>query len=85
MKKNGHKLPSFGSLKEIEEFWESHELTEFENDFKKINDLDMDIKDCTYLPVTLTMYDKLEKIASTQNTTVDRLIQRWVQEKLADF
>jgi len=85
MKKTNHKLPTFKSLKEIEEFWDSHEFTEFQNDFKEINDLEVDIKSRTYLPVTLTMYEKLEKIALAQNTTVDNLIKRWVQEKLTEW
>ena len=85
MKKTNHKLPPFKSLKEIEEFWDSHEFTEFQNDFKEINDLEVDIKSRTYLPVTLTMYEKLEKIALAQNTTVDNLIKRWVQEKLTEW
>ena len=85
MKKSVLKLPTFNSLKEIEEFWDSHEFTEFQEDFEEIRNVDVDIKDRTYLPITLTMYDKLEKIASEKNTTVDHLIQRWVQEKMAEF
>lgn len=85
MKKDVNKLPTFKSLKEMAEFWDSHEFTEFQDEFKEISDIDVDIKNRTYLPVTLTMYDKLEKIALAQNTTVDRLIMRWMQEKLAEF
>ena len=85
MKKTNHKLPTFKSLKEIEEFWDSHEFTEFQDEFKEINDLEVDIKSRTYLPITLTMYEKLEKIALAQNTTVDNLIKRWVQEKLREW
>jgi uncharacterized DUF497 family protein len=85
MKKSIPKLPTFNSLKEIEEFWDSHEFTEFQGDFKEIEDIDVNIKDRTYLPITLSMYDKLEKIASEKNTTVDRLIQSWVQEKMTEF
>ena len=85
MRKNVHKLPTFKSLKEIDEFWDSHEYTEFQDDFKEIKHLEVDIKDRTYLPITLMMYEKLEKIALAQNTTVDNLIKRWVQDKLVKF
>jgi len=85
MRKNVTKLPAFKSLKEIEEFWESHEFTEFQDEFKEIKNPEVEIKDRTYLPITLTMYEKLEKIALQLNTTVDSLIHRWVQEKLAEF
>jgi len=85
MKKTDHKLPDFRSIKEMEEFWETHELTEFQDDFKEIHDTKVDIKNRTYLPITLTMYEKLEKIAHAQHTTVDRLIHRWVEEKLNNF
>jgi len=85
MRKTVHRLPTFKSLKEIEEFWDSHEFTEFQDEFKEINDLEVDIKNRIYLPITLTMYEKLEKLALAQDTTVDRLIHYWVQEKLAAF
>lgn len=85
MKKINPKLPDFKSLKEMEEFWETHELTEFQNDFKELHDTKVNIKNRTYLPITLIMYEKLEKIAQAQHTTVDRLIHHWVEEKLDEF
>ena len=74
--KNMHKLPIFKSLNEMDEFWDSHEFTEFKDDFREIEHAVVDIKERSYLPITLMMYEKPEKIASKQNTTVDRLIQR---------
>ena len=47
--------------------------------------MEIEIKNRSYLPVTLTMYEKLEKIAKQQHITVDRLILRWVQERLTEF
>ena len=85
MRKSVLNLPTFNSLKEIDEFWDSHEFTEFQEDFEEIRGLDVNIRDRTYLPITLTMYDKLEKITLEKNISVDRLIQRWVQEKMAEF
>jgi len=67
------------------EFWDSHEFTEFQDEFREIEHPDIEIRDRSYLPVTLSEYEKLEKIASKQNTTVDRLIHSWVQEKLVEF
>jgi len=75
----------FNNLQEIEEFWNSHEFTKFNQDFKEINNLEVNIKNRSYLPVTLSMYEKIEKIAIAKNITVDRLIQRWLEEKLAEF
>lgn len=51
-----------------------------QENFEEIREVDVNIKDRTYLPITLSMYDKSEKIASEKNTTVDRLIHHWVQE-----
>jgi hypothetical protein len=85
MKKNEHIPPNFKTLKEMGEFWASHEFTEFQDEFIELEHPDIKIRDRSYLPVTLTEYEKLEKIASNKNITVDRLIQRWVQEKLVDY
>jgi len=85
MKKRENRLPNFNSLKEMDEFWGSHKFTEFQDEFREIEHPDIEIRDRSYLPVTLNEYEKLEKIASKQNTTVDRLIHRWVQEKLVEF
>jgi len=85
MKKSDHKLLNFKSLKEMDEFWDSHEFTEFQDEFKEIEHPEIEIKDRSYLPVTLKEYEKLEKIALEQNTTADHLIQRWVQERLVEY
>lgn len=85
MKKNSYKLPIFNNIQEIEQFWSSHEFTEFQGDFVKASDIEFDIKNRTYLPVTTSMFEKLEKIANEQQTTVDRLLHHWIEEKLAEL
>lgn len=76
-------MPAFKNLNEIEEFWESHEFTRFQDEFSNVSDLEVNITNRTFLPVTLTIFQKLEKIAAVQQTAVNRLIHRCVEEKLA--
>lgn len=77
-------LPEFSSLKEIAEFWDDHDFTDYEDEFKEVSDLAFNIKNRFYLPITLDQYDKIESIARNKGITVESLISNWVEERLAN-
>ena len=85
MKKTKGKLPPFKNLQEMADFWDTHEFTDFAHEFSPVKNATIAFDKKTYLPITLAMYEKLEKIASARDLSVDALIKQWVEEKLAEF
>jgi len=85
MKKSKSNLPVFKTLQEIADFWDSHEFTEFSHEFTPVKDVEVKLSSRTYLPITMAMYEKLEKIAASRGLSVDALIKQWVEEKLAQY
>jgi hypothetical protein len=85
MRKSKSKLPIFKNLQEMADFWDSHEFTEFSHEFTPVKDVEVKLNSRTYLPITLAMFEKLEKIAASRDISVDALIKQWVEEKLAEY
>lgn len=85
MKKSKDKLPTFKNLREVADFWDTHEFTEFAHEFTRAKTAEIELRKRTYLPVTLEMYEKLEHIATARGISVDVLIKQWVEEKLAEY
>jgi hypothetical protein len=79
------KLPEFESLEEMGEFWDTHDFTDFESEFTEVKDVEINIRNRIYLPLSVAMYEKMEKIADSQGKTVEALIREWLSEKLTAF
>ena len=84
MKKND-KIPEFENLKEMADFWDNHDFTDFEDEFEEAPAIKFDIKNRRYLPISLETYEKMETIAQEKGISVERLMRTWVEEKLFDL
>ena len=81
-KKSG--VPKFSSYEEEARFWDTHDTTDFEDEFKPVRvrfakDLSADII-VTLDPDTLT---KVRAAARLKKTDPPTIIRRWVMERLA--
>jgi len=83
--KKREKIPEFDSLNEMANFWDDHNFVDFEDEFEAAPDVKIDIKNRRYLPISLKMYEKMERIAHQKGMSVERLIRTWVAEKLAEI
>ena len=83
--KKRDKIPEFNNLKEMADFWDNHDFTDFEDEFEEAPGIKFDIKDRRYLPISLEMYEKMESIAQKKGISVERLMRTWVEEKLVDL
>jgi hypothetical protein len=72
------------SYKEIEEFWDTHDLTEFWDQTKKAS-FEVDIEsEATYYSLDRRLAEKVQAIAQERGVSADTLINLWVQEKLLE-
>ena len=70
------------SYKEIGDFWDTHDLTEFWDQTKKTS-FEVDIEsEVTYYSLDKRLAEKVQDIAQKQGISADTLINLWVQEKL---
>lgn len=76
------KLPKFSSNPELVEFFETHDMGEYESELPEVN-FDIDIKQSHYL-VSIDRYlmSKLLDVAKNQEVSVEILLNSWLKEKL---
>lgn len=76
------KLPKFSSDLELVEFFETHDLGEYETELPEA-DFHVDIKQSHYL-VSIDRYlmNKLLEVAKDRQVSVEILLDSWLKEKL---
>lgn len=76
------KLPKFGADPKLVEFFETHDMGEYESELPEVN-FDVDIKQSHYL-VSIDRYlmSKLLDVAKDQQVSVEILLDSWLKEKL---
>lgn len=84
MRKHKSTLSQATSYKEIGEFWDTHDLSDFW-DKTKATSFEVDIEsEVTYYAVDKMLSEKIQSIAQKRGVTADTLINLWVQEKLQE-
>jgi len=72
------------SYKEIGEFWDTHDISDFWNKTKEVS-FEVDIEsEVTYYAVDKILSEKIQTVAQKRGITADTLINLWVQEKLQE-
>jgi predicted DNA binding CopG/RHH family protein len=75
------KIPEFISLEEFQDFWDKHDLTEFEDKLKEVF-ISVDLKRSKNL-VTIDpeILKRIRKTAAQKGLKTESLINIWLQEK----
>jgi len=84
MKRHKSSVSQATSYKEIGEFWDTHDLSDFWDRTKEAS-FEVDIgSEVTYYAVDKILSEKIQTIAQKRGVTADTLINLWVQEKLQE-
>jgi hypothetical protein len=76
------KLPRFSSNQELVEFFETHDMGEYESALSEAS-FEVDIKRSHYLiSVDGDLMSKLLEVAKEQQISVEMLLDSWLKEKL---
>ena len=77
-------IPQTDSIEELAKFWDSHEVTDFENELEEVTMPVFSRVPGTTLQVELTAkeFSALKMIAQEQHSDYTRLLKEWVLEKL---
>lgn len=79
------KIPVFHSYEEEANFWDTHSVTDFEDETEDVDivfELDKPKRESLILRVNKDMKRKLEKVAKKKKVSVSTLSRIWLAEKL---
>lgn len=84
MKKSRTSISRATSYKEIGEFWDTHDLSDFWDKTKEVS-FEVEIgSEVTYFAIDRTLSDRIQAIAQKRGIAADTLLNLWVQEKLQE-
>ena len=82
---NSKKLPSFTSLDELVEFFDTHDMGEYEEDLPEA-DFEVDLRKKTHLvAIDEETNNRLTEIAEQEQTPAESLVNSWLKEKISRY
>jgi hypothetical protein len=80
----GLKLPPIDSIEELAKFWDTHDLTDFEEELEEVTEPVFERKPETMIPLHLhpQELDAIRRVAKAQGVEEAALVREWVLEKL---
>jgi len=83
MKKDKSSISKAKSYKEIGDFWDSHDLSDYWDKGKEV-EMDIDIESEIFLyAIEKSISEKLQEIAHKRGISADTLLNLWLQEKIS--
>ncbi len=81
---NMGKIPKTDSIEELAKFWDSHDITEFEDELEEVVEpvFDRDTQAVVRVHLARKQADALKRMAQSRGLDEATLVQEWVNEKL---
>lgn len=76
------RIPQTDSIQELATFWDTHDLTDFEDQLEEVTEPVFSQRTVIPLSLELTEVEAVRKIAEAQGVADVELIRGWVREKL---
>jgi hypothetical protein len=84
MKRGKSSISKVKSYKEIGEFWDTHDFSDFCDQTKRVK-FEVGIEsEITYYSLDKKLSEKVQSIAQERGVSPDTLINLWVQEKIRE-
>jgi predicted DNA binding CopG/RHH family protein len=75
-------LPQTDSIQELAEFWDTHDLTDFEDQFEDVAEPVFELTRRITVDLPVNQAQAIDELASAKGVTVTQLVGEWVAEKL---
>lgn len=72
--------PQTDSIRELAHFWDTHDLTDIENELQEVNEPVFERENA--LSVPLPTAEAVHEIAKSKGLTDAELVHQWVREKI---
>jgi hypothetical protein len=78
------RIPDFKTLEEAADFWDTHDFEDYVGDTVPVEVAVRSTrrKKTLTIPVELSVYAKIEALASRRRVRVETLVSRWLKEKV---
>ena len=76
------RLPQTDSIQELAKFWDTHDLTDFENDLEEVTEAVFEQRTLIPLHLESSEAEALKKLAEAEGIAESELIRGWVREKI---
>ena len=77
---NRTKMPQTDSIQELAHFWDTHDLTDFEDELEEVNESVFELLPQLSVPLNLKELEALSALAKSRNICPVDLIREWVLE-----
>jgi hypothetical protein len=82
---NSNKLPSFASLDDLVEFFDTHDMGDYEESLPEVN-FDVDLQRKIHLvAIDEETNNRLTEIAEQEQTPAESLVNLWLKEKISRY
>ncbi len=75
------RFPQTDSIRELAQFWDTHDLTDFEDQLEEVTEPVFEREKVVEIRLTTKDAETLENIARTQGIDPSDLIRSWIAEK----
>lgn len=79
---SGEKIPQTDSIQELAQFWDTHDLTDFEGQLEEVTEPVFERETEVTLRLPSNEAEAAEKIARSQGMGLTELIRQWVRERV---
>ena len=83
-KMNSRKLPRTDSIHEMAQFWDTHDLTDFENDLEEVTEPVFERDTAITFRLHTSEAEAIRRIAKNKGMAETELVREWVLEKIQD-
>jgi predicted DNA binding CopG/RHH family protein len=77
------KLPETDSIQELAEFWDTHDLTDYEDELEEVAETVFVRGAAIKVPLESREVEAVEQMAQAKGVSREELVRAWVQQKLA--
>lgn len=81
---SGPKIPQTDSIQQLAQFWDTHDLTDFEDKLEEVTEPVFERSTMVKIPLQPEEMAALKEIAESRGVACADLIRQWVLEKIQD-
>jgi len=79
---NTEALPQTDSIQELAQFWDAHDVTEFEDELEEVTEPVFERRTVIALDLDSAEAEAVKRVAESKGITDVELIRGWVREKI---
>jgi len=76
-------MPDTDSIRELAEFWDTHDFTDYEDQFEEVSEPLFSKKSVIQVEVTSQEAEAVDELAKSKGVKAADLVRQWVQEKVS--